>query len=133
MPHDKNSAMNLSLENSPKTSSGPPSASASGASPALEEGSRHSPINEIADDRALGGGVGWLPTHDDVITVCVVALQVHGRARSPSDQWVSICSGGRGEEAHGWDVGKPVAHFFKLRLASPQFESTRPAPHISMT
>lgn len=114
-------------------SSGPTLASASGASPALEEGSRHSPINEIADDRALGGGVGRLPTHDDIIAVCVVALQVHGRARSPSDQRVSVCSGGSGEEAHGWDAGKPVAHFFKLRLASPRFESTRPAPRVSMT
>lgn len=61
--------------------------------------SGHSPINKIADDRALLGRVGWLPSYDDIIPVYIVALQVHGRARGPRDQGVSVW-GGRGEGSH---------------------------------
>lgn len=35
---------------------------------------RHSPVHKIAHDRALGGGVGRLPGHDDVVSVGIVAL-----------------------------------------------------------
>ena len=73
----------------------------SGTSPALEGGSGHPPVNEVADDRALGGRVGRLPGHDDVIAVCIVALQVHGRTRGPGDQRVGVCSGGSTDKACG--------------------------------
>lgn len=70
----------------------------SGTFPSPEEDNGHSPINEIANDRALHGRVGRLPSHDDIIAVCVIAPQVHRRTRSPGHQWVCVCTGvwGRG-------------------------------------
>jgi hypothetical protein len=61
--------------------------------PMWVEHSTHSLVNEVANDRALSSGVGWFPSHDDIVSVGIMALQVHGCPRSPCDQWVSICGG----------------------------------------
>lgn len=61
--------------------------------PSLRERSTRSLVNEVANDRALGSGVGWFPSHDNVVSVGVMALQVHGCSGSPCDQGVSICHG----------------------------------------
>lgn len=53
-------------------------------------GAGHSPVDEVANDRALLGRVGGLPAHDDVVPVRIVAMHVHGRSWGPGDQGVSI-------------------------------------------
>lgn len=58
-------------------------------------GAGHSPVDEVANNRALLGRVGGLPGHNDVVPVRVMAMHVHGRAWGPGDQGVSIW---RGEE-----------------------------------
>lgn len=61
--------------------------------PLWMERSTHSLVNEVANDGALSSGVGWFPSHDNIVSVGIMALQVHGCPRSPCDQRVSICGG----------------------------------------
>ena len=79
-----------------------------GDSPQARSGPRgagHSPVNEVADDRALLGRVGGLPAHDDVVPVRVVAMHIHGCTRGPGDQGVSIWGGGERTRTRGQHLG----------------------------
>lgn len=62
----------------------------------------HSPVDEVANDRALHGRIGWLPGQDDIVPVGIVAFQVHGCPRSTCDQRVSIW--GEGHSHSPWQV-----------------------------
>lgn len=107
----RNGATSLSLEQ------GPAAAHRNMHSSIPGKHSGHSPVDEIADDETLGGGVGRLPRHNDVITVCIVAPQVHGCTRSPCDQRVRIC---QEERTRGWEQpeGPWEAHWQGLRSQS---------------
>ena len=57
-------------------------------------------VHKVAQDRALRGGVGGLPGHDDVVPVCVMDPDVHRSPGSSNDRGGAVwkCSDRTREE-----------------------------------